>query len=231
MVYITGDTHGEFDRIADFCAEYCTTEEDVLIILGDVVLNYYLDERDTERKYEVAQLPITLLCVHGNHEERPYNISGYEEKKWNGGRVWYEEEYPNILFAEDGEIYDLEGNTVMAIGGAYSVDKHYRLYYGLPWFPSEQPDKATKEYVEKQLEKVKWKVDYIVSHTCPEKYEPTDFFLPTIDQSTVDKSTEKWLDKLEEKLDYKRWYFGHFHCDCDICSATAMFNEIVALEE
>ena len=33
--YITGDTHRSFDRIEDFCYEYGTTTEDVMIILGD----------------------------------------------------------------------------------------------------------------------------------------------------------------------------------------------------
>lgn len=32
MIYLTGDTHGEFKRIADFCDENSTTKEDVMII-------------------------------------------------------------------------------------------------------------------------------------------------------------------------------------------------------
>lgn len=59
-----------------------------------------------------------------------------------------EEQYPNILFAKDGEIYNFHGKKVMPIGGAYSVDKYYRIRNGLPWFESEQPDEVIKEYVE-----------------------------------------------------------------------------------
>ena len=33
MVYITGDTHREFERVEEFCEEYGTTDDDVLIIL------------------------------------------------------------------------------------------------------------------------------------------------------------------------------------------------------
>ena len=29
----------------------------------------------------------------------------------------------------------------------------------------------------------------------------------------VDDSTEKWLDKIENKLNYKKWYAGHFHTE------------------
>ena len=46
MIYCTGDTHGSFDRIEDFCTEYDTTTEDIMIILGDAGINYGLDERD-----------------------------------------------------------------------------------------------------------------------------------------------------------------------------------------
>ena len=34
MIYLTGDTHRDFDRIFDFCADNDTTIDDVLIILG-----------------------------------------------------------------------------------------------------------------------------------------------------------------------------------------------------
>lgn len=68
-------------------------------------------------------------------------------KEWKGGIVYYEEEYPNILFAKDGEIYDLDGERAMIIGGAYSVDKDYRLMVGEPWFPDEQPSVKIKTYV------------------------------------------------------------------------------------
>ena len=34
-----------------------------------------------------------------------------------------------------------------------------------------------------------------------------------VDQSTVDNSTELWLDTLEKKLNYKAWYCGHWHIE------------------
>ena len=48
--YITGDTHRSFDRIEDFCYGYETTIEDVMIILGDAGINYWLDLSDKELK-------------------------------------------------------------------------------------------------------------------------------------------------------------------------------------
>ena len=211
MIYITGDTHGDMNRIVRFCERMETSQEDIMIILGDVGLNYYGDSRDRRNKEKVANLPITLFCIHGNHERRPTTIVEYKLQEWNGGKVWVEEAYPNILFAKDGEIYDIAGMKTIVIGGAYSVDKFYRLSKGYNWFEDEQPSDEIKAYVEKQLSNNDWNVDVVLSHTVPYDYRPVDLFLSMIDQSTVDESTELWLGEIEKKLDYKWWYAGHYH--------------------
>ena len=146
MIYITGDTHRRFERIRDFCNKMNTTKEDVLIVLGDAVINYYRDESDVNLKLVLSKLPITLLCIHGNHERRPSTIASYKVIEWNGGSVWVEDEYPNILFAKDGEVYDFNGIKTIVIGGAYSVDKFYRLSKGYNWFEDEQPSNEIKAY-------------------------------------------------------------------------------------
>lgn len=46
MIYITGDTHGDMSRIVRFCERMETSKEDIMIILGDVGLNYYGDGKD-----------------------------------------------------------------------------------------------------------------------------------------------------------------------------------------
>ena len=66
--------------------------------------------------------------------------------------------------------------------------------------------------------------DVILSHTCPFKYEPIETFLPGIDQSTVDTSTEEWLDKIEESVDYKAWYCGHWHINKRIDKIHFLFH-------
>ena len=44
------------------------------------------------------------------------------------------------------------------------------------------------------------KIDIILSHTCPLKYEPTEVFMKGIDQSDIDKSMERFLDKVYKDL-------------------------------
>ena len=211
MIYFKGDTHGGYRDIIKFCNRQHLLRTDVIIILGDAGYNYYGGERDAEAKLHLSHVKPTILCIHGNHEIRPANIPSYKMKEWNGGIVWYEEEYPNLLFAKDGEIYILNGLNYLAIGGAYSVDKHLRLRRGAGWWEDEQPSDEIKRYVEEQIRA--HKVDVILSHTCPRKYIPTEVFLPMVDQSTVDNSTEIWLDNIEEAVNYKAWFCGHWHTD------------------
>ena len=47
-----------------------------------------------------------------------------------------------------------------------------------------------------------------------------------IDQSKVDKSTEIWLDSIEDRLTYQRWYAGHYHTEKEIDRLILLFESI-----
>lgn len=226
MIYITGDKHADFREVFYFCYANDTSLDDILIVLGDAGINYYANEKDYMLKNSLLQYPITFFCIHGNHEQRPENIKTYKTKKFHDGIVYYEEDYPNILFAKDGEVYNFNNHKVLVIGGAYSVDKYFRLARGYNWYESEQPDDKTKNKVKKVLKDLDNKVDIILSHTCPYKYLPREMFLKGIDQSTVDNSTEYFLDEIEEVADYNLWYCGHYHTDKEIDKIIFMFHKI-----
>ncbi len=201
-----------------------------MIILGDAGINYYLDSKDYTLKNHLKEVPITLFCIHGNHEERPYNIAGYKSKIFNDGIVYYEENYPNILFAKDGEVYNFNGVSTLVIGGAYSVDKYYRLALGYNWYESEQPNEKIKNDVRKTLKNYNNKIDVILSHTCPFKYMPYEVFLENVNQLDVDKSTEEFLDEIENNTQYQKWYCGHYHTDKQVDKIRFMMNDIEELK-
>jgi 3-oxoacid CoA-transferase subunit A len=211
MVYITGDIHGKLEYLDRLCAKYSPGSDDVVVLLGDVGVNYSGTLDDITLKDIMNSYGTTFFCIHGNHEARPQNIGTYVEKEWHGGRVLYEERFPNILFPVDGDIFDLEGRKCLVIGGAYSVDRFYRQSTGQKWFPDEQPTPAIKEYTEQQIKRAH--IDVIFSHTCPFRYIPAEALLDCYDQSKVDNSTERWLGKIEQEVDYKAWYAGHWHID------------------
>lgn len=115
MIYYTGDIHGVNDELIRFCEAKNLTDRDTVILLGDVGANYYKGKRDKRLKASFTALKPTFLCIHGNHEIRPYTINTYLQKEWNDGVVWYEPEYPNLLFAKDGEIYTIEGFAILPL--------------------------------------------------------------------------------------------------------------------
>ena len=193
MVYITGDIHGDTTPVHDLFDKCQPTEEDIIVLLGDVGINYTGQTRDRLMKQELSRLKSTFFCIHGNHENRPQNICSYREKQWHGGRVLYEEDFRNILFPIDGDIFDIEGKQCIVIGGAYSVDKFYRLRMGYKWWPDEQPTPTIKEYVEQQVR------------------------------------TEHWLATIEEMLDYKAWYLGHWHINKKIDKLHFLMHDVEML--
>ena len=230
MIYITGDIHGEVHRIAEAVSRFEIKTEDTVVLLGDVGMNYYGKDRgDRHRKMRLNKLGVPMLCVHGNHEMRPETLPEYRQMEWHGGTVYVEEQYPNLLFAKDGEVYDLEGKKTIVIGGAYSVDKWHRLQCGLKWFADEQPSDEIKARVEQRLDALGWNVDAVLTHTCPERYIPREAFLSCVDQSTVDNSTEEWLGRIEQRLTYGAWYCGHWHIDKRIDKMHFLFGSFEAL--
>ena len=230
MIYITGDTHGQFQRIQRFCSRIQSSITDTMIILGDAGFNYFGNHRDQLEKQRMSKVPVTVFSIHGNHEQRPETIPSYHTMEWHGGLVYVEDEYPNLLFAVDGEVYDLDGRPTIVIGGAYSVDKYRRQILGWGWWPDEQPSAEIKNKVESVLASRNWQIDTVLSHTAPLKYEPIEAFLPMVDQKNVDRSTEIWLDSIEDRLTYRKWYFGHYHTEKRIDKMTILFESIQELE-
>ena len=207
---ITGDIHRVFTRFNGLDEKI--GEEFAVIILGDVGINYMLDERDYQLKRYLEKYNCVFYCVRGNHEERPENCN--IPLIWDVnvmGEVYCEKEFPHIRYFKDGGVYSIEGKKVLVIGGAYSVDKEYRLSKGLHWFESEQ---LTADEKEKILEKVRGQhFDVVLSHTCPLDWEPRDLFLSFIDQTTVDKRMEIFLNVIKNHITFDKYFFGHYHAD------------------
>ena len=205
-----------------------------MILLGDVGANYFLDERDIKAKEALDSCSITLVCIHGNHEERPKNIPSYKQiisDKLNAP-CYIEPEHPSILFPKDGIIY-LNKYRCLVLGGAYSVDKERRLLRGWNWFPEEQMSEETKQYIRELTDEVH-SFDYIFSHTSPLNYEPKYLFLSSVDQNTVDKSMEFFLQYVYDSINYedlKKWYLGHYHSDEMLSEKIRLvFNDILELQ-
>lgn len=226
--YITGDKHGQFQSILE--SEVTKDSNNAIIILGDAGINYYLNKQDDKLKQQISEnSSCQWYVVRGNHEARPQDISVPYEKKWDvdvGGYVYVEDKYPTIKFFLDFGEYTINGHKVAVIGGAYSVDKWWRLQragvftsidwgYNNPkktgWFPNEQL--STEEMREAEDLFTNKTYDFVFSHTCPIGWQPTDLFLSAVNQNEVDSTMEKWMEELKDKMFWGIWLWAHYHTD------------------
>lgn len=212
-IFITGDKHGNFDFLPKFCATAETTKDDVLIILGDAGINFFKGRRDRNLKDFIASAPITLVCVHGNHERRPSTLPNYQRVylPYLQTMGYMEHEYPTILFPDDGQMI-INNKTFLVLGGAYSVDKYYRLKNKWSWFADEQMSEDVRNIIRKWTD-FQPDYKYVLSHAAPLSMEPRHLFLSEVDQNNVDRSTETFLEEIKNKINFEHWYFGHYHAD------------------
>ena len=210
-VYITGDTHGDID-IEKLNKEYfpeqeTMTKDDYLIIAGDFGGVWSGGEKDDALLDWYESRRYTTLFIDGNHENHEL-LASYPEYEWNGGKVHYIR--PSVIHLMRGQVYDICGLRFFTMGGAFSVDKEYRVP-GKSWWPEEMPSREEYEEAEKNLKAACWEVDYVVTHCCA--YE---ILLKLVDivpfKMRMDEENQ-FFSRIEKKLKYEHWFCGHYHID------------------
>jgi hypothetical protein len=79
----------------------------------------------------------------------------------------------------------------------------------------------------RNLDRVGWNVDYVITHTLPVSQRPSFLRL----NRRPDDPTETMLQELYEKLTFKSWHFGHFHINEQVGKFNCHFNEVRKLTE
>ena len=87
-IYITGDVHGDFFELQQWCCAMEPKKSDIIVILGDVALNYFSGWKDYKRKKKANALGPEIFCIHGNHEMRPEDSGCYELIDWHGRNMY-----------------------------------------------------------------------------------------------------------------------------------------------
>lgn len=236
MIYIRGDTHGQIAQFTEEAmpGEASWTREDVLIVTGD--FGYVLMG---ERKYlseknnldVLAGKPYTILFVDGNHEGFPF-LKQYPEEIRYGAPV--RQIRNNIFWLQRGYVYLIEGNTFFVMGGAYSMDKEFRQQYFKRtgekiWFKEELPNKEEFNRAISSLNLYGRSVDYVITHTAP---------MSVIYRLTGGMPNSKeielagFLDWVYYNINFKKWFFGHFHMDRIVDDQImACYHQVYKLEK
>ena len=228
MIYITGDTHGrhDFAKLVYFAEAHPElTKKDQVIVAGDFGGVWSEQSLETMRSM-YARLPFTTLFVDGNHENFDM-LDAYPVEIWNGGKV--HKISPDVIHLMRGQVFEIEGKTFFTFGGATSVDRFLRTE-GISWWPQELPNYEQFDEAIANLKRYNNKVDYIVTHSCDEKalwYPP----LCNRTRKTGVYPENLLLSAFEDAVQYRHWYFGHYHIDADLRpDKTALYQKIIPLD-
>lgn len=248
MIYVTGDTHSDFTRFTEesFPIQSEMKKDDYVIICGDFGGIWTFEEESAREKEALDWLNnknLTILFVDGNHENftRLYN---YPVEEWHGGKVHKIRD--SVLHLIRGEIFDIDNKKFFTFGGAKShdiqdgilnLDEEEKIYEyrkrgayfrirDFSWWDLELPTEEEMNNGIKNLEKVNYKVDYVISHCCPTNIQAL------LGGGTYKKDyLTDYLQKISEKLELKKWYFGHYHNNTQVNDKYALlYEDIIPLE-
>ena len=232
MVFITGDTHGDWINrlnVNSFPEQKEMTKDDYVIICGD----FGIWDNSKREKYNLSWLddkPFTTLFVSGNHEN--YDIlDSLEMSEWHGGLVNFVRK--SVIHLMRGQVFNIEDKTFFTFGGASShdisagilepddpnfkekkkqLDKDpfalYRINH-VSWWERELPSENEMEMGLDNLKKQNNKVDYIITHS-PSTSELYLMGGKGLYQSDV---LTNYLEEVKANTEYKRHFFGHMHWD------------------
>lgn len=248
LVYVTGDCHADWSRFAQrrFNSKELT-RDDYVIVCGDFGLWHDTPEERRNLNW-LEEKNFTLLFVDGNHEnfDRLYGTD-FETVDFHDGKAHKIRD--NIYHLKRGYVFELCGKKFFAFGGASSHDiedgilhpgdfrsmaelmKEYRArtergemlrinHYS--WWYQEMPSESEMKQGLKALKQNNFKVDYIISHCCPQIIASalsSGLYKP--DKLTL------YFNKVADETEFTRWYFGHYHKNTDILDKyTVLYDRI-----
>lgn len=251
MIYVTGDCHGDWRRFSSksFPQQSEMTREDFVIVCGDFGIwhdspaeRYWLDWLSNKN--------FTLCFVDGNHENFDrLNGEEFKEVFFHGGKAHKIRD--NIYHLKRGYIFTLCGKNIFTFGGAHSHDisdgvldgkdfasttdfmheikkwqsqnKMFRVNH-VSWWQEEVPSREEMSLGIDNLKDINNKVDFIITHTCPNEILSQAF--PTYCPDDIGR----YLDYIYNNVKFEHWYCGHYHEDVtDDTEFSFLYRQIVKI--
>lgn len=231
MVYVTGDCHADFRKFSTkaFPEQKEMTRDDIVIVCGDFGIWHDTEEERYWFKW-LSKKNFTLVFVDGNHEnfDRLYGDE-FPVVDFHGGKAHKIRD--NIYHLIRGYVFEFDGKKFFAFGGARSHDiqdgildvenfetdhefyetvkqwyaqgKWFRINH-VSWWQQELPTQDELIFGLQTLIRNHNKVDYIISHCCPQEVASMLGF------READALTS-WFNMVAHTVQFDRWYFGHYH--------------------
>ena len=250
MIYATGDTHASFQRFNTECfpEQKELTRKDLVLIAGDFGGIWHPTsphplrperERLKALKNEnfwldwLAEKNCTFCFVLGNHENwNRYDSDEFPVVDFYGGKAHRLRE--NVYHLMSGYVFDIDGYTIFAFGGAgshdiwegildradYASDEAFKKAYkdwrshkvffrvkDYTWW--ERESKPTEEEIArgwKNLEAHHNKMNLILTHCLPESIQA----IISKGAYSGDALTH-YLQEVADKVEFDHWISGHYH--------------------
>lgn len=233
MIYITGDCHGNWRRFSKQCfpEQEEMTRDDFVIVCGDFGI-WHNTKSEHHWLSWLEEKPFTVLFVDGNHENFDRLYGGeFETVDFHGGKAHKIRD--NIYHLMRGYVFDICDKKIFAFGGASSHDiddgildrddfdneeqfkktvkewneasKDFRINH-LDWWKQEIPSQEEMEFGIKTLNEHENKVDYIISHCCPQE-------IASIFSLGCYKTNQltRYFNHIKNTVNFDKWFFGHYH--------------------
>lgn len=251
MIFVTGDCHADYTKFSNnaFPEQKNMTRNDIVIVCGD----FGIWHKDAQEKWWhkwLSEKRFTIVFADGNHEnfDRLYSEE-FPVVDFHGGKAHKITE--NVYHLMRGYVFDFEGKKFFVFGGAASHDieggvldpdgyssvkefkealhkmqnsnVNFRVNH-YSWWKEEMPseDEMRRGYTE--LQKVGFKVDYVITHCLPHSIATA--YLGGCKPDTC----TSYLDGIKDCLTFKKWFCGHYHDNvCIFSDYIILYEQIIQI--
>lgn len=224
MIYVTGDTHGDFARLSRWALRKLK-EGDTLIICGDFGFMWNNSLKEQTILKDLGRRKYNICFIDGTHENFDL-INDYEICYWNGGKA--HKVYGNLYHLMRGQIFEIEGKRIFTMGGGESADIDIRKDVNA-WSKDEIPTQEELLEGAENLEVAGYDIDMVITHEPPLKVKD---FINLEDGATFSVTAlNAYFEELAAGCKYKKWYFGSLHLDKYISNTyRAVYKDILNSE-
>ena len=223
MIFITGDIHGDRDRLSRWRLRKLQ-EGDTLIICGD--FGFLWDDSKAEQSYlqNLGKRKYNICFIDGTHENFDL-LNNYEISQWNGGKV--HKIYGNLYHLMRGQIFEIEGKKIFTMGGGESSDVDIRRDVNA-WSKDEIPTQEELLEGAENLEVAGYDMDVIVTHEPPLRVKSAMLLRKGMPDQV--NKLNGYFEELARSVKFNHWYFGSLHEDRLVTpDYTCLFEKIIPL--
>lgn len=224
MIYITGDIHGDTDRLSKTELSMMHSG-DTIIVCGDFGFIWNNDLKENQFLTRLEKRKYNICFIDGTHENFDV-LNSFPVVQWNGGKA--HKIRNNIYHLMRGQIFEIEKKKIFTMGGGEDPELDLHETDDLN---DRKEIPTTQEMLSgvSNLERHSYKVDYIITHEPPAKIR--DFLLLSDNKTLRVTALGAYLDELSQQTEFSKWYFASLHIDKFISEAYAsLFKNIIPIE-